>query len=117
MGIVVASAGRSTPAIMPNAAWAAITVAPVCPALNERRRAFAATSSATRTPMNAAYAAGRRRRFAHLDDIGRIDDLDAGDRQSRARSRPARSAVRPDEATRHRGAAQRHRAVDDDRGA
>jgi hypothetical protein len=34
VGTVGASAGRSTPAIMPNAACAATTLAPVWPALN-----------------------------------------------------------------------------------
>ena len=65
VGIVAASAGRSTPGSMPNAPCAAITVAPVCPALKsaaaspratglgrhpDRRAAACAAAPPTATP-------------------------------------------------------------------
>ena len=46
VGIVVASAGRSTPGTMPNAACAESTAAPVCPALTSAAALRPATSSA-----------------------------------------------------------------------
>ena len=46
--VVVASAGRSTPGNMPNAACAACSVAPVLPALNNAAALPSATRSAAR---------------------------------------------------------------------
>ena len=78
VGIVAASAGRSTPASMPNAPCAAITVAPVWPALNS------AAASPARHQLGGHLDRGRRlaperrrRRLGHLDHCVGVDDADA----------------------------------------
>ena len=61
--MTVASAGRSTPAIMPNALCAATTVAPVLPALNSA----AASPPATAEAATRIEACGLRRSAAAGD--------------------------------------------------
>src|SRR4030095_12709012 len=71
VGMAVASAGRSTPGIIPNATCVANTVAPVWPALN--------SASASRPATRAAaprIAARGRCQFRHLNNVGRLDDVD-----------------------------------------
>ena len=65
VGMVVASAGRSTPGIIPNAPYAAITVAPVWPALNKA----AASPRATTRPTGSA---GIMRAFARIEPSASI---------------------------------------------
>ena len=99
-----ASAGRSTPGSMPNAPCAAITVAPVCPALKSAAASPRATSSAAtlidaRGLRRSAAAGdssivdhvGRRRRCGRVDDRRR----DAARARRRiASARPTRSTPR-----------------------
>ena len=98
--MIVASAGRSTPGSMPNAPCAAITDAPVWPALNSaapRRRATA--SAATGSTRAACAAAPPPRDSAMLDRLGRVE---------RSRTSSARRAGMP------RAARARSRAVADE---
>ena len=63
---------------MPNAACAAITVAPVWPALTSAAASPRATdSAATRIEARDFRRSAARRRFLHADDVRRIEDADA----------------------------------------
>jgi hypothetical protein len=96
VGIVVASAGRSTPGIIPKAACAAITVAPVWPALNSA----AASPPATRAQATRIDARGLRR---SVDGASAISITSGASTISSPRSRQSscaasassRAAVRP----------------------
>ena len=80
VGTVTASAGRSTPAIMPNAACAAITVAPVWPAL----KSAAASPRATRSAATLMLAVG----FLRSADAGESSiAITSGASTTRTRSR------------------------------
>ena len=94
VGIVAASAGRSTPGSMPNAPCAAITVAPVCPALNSAAASPRATASAA-TLIDAPRLAPqrRRRRLVHRHDVGRVDDADAASSRRPAWRRSSASST------------------------
>ncbi len=75
VGTVGASAGRSTPGSMPNAACAATTLAPVWPALNSAAASPGRDVLGGDANRRARLAAQRlRRRFDHLDHVGRVDD-------------------------------------------
>ena len=66
VGIDGASAGRSTPFSIPNAACAATTDAPVCPALTTAAAARSRTSSvATRIDARGLRRSAERRRLVH----------------------------------------------------
>ena len=89
---------------MPNAPWAAITVAPVWPALNSAAASPRATRFGRDGNRRAWLPAQRRgRRVLHRHDIGRVDDADAAAIDVAVTrelgldaSRPARPASRRD---------------------
>ena len=75
--MIVASAGRSTPGSEPNAACAAITDAPVWPALNSASaRPSRTASAATRIDARGLRRSACAGALGHLDAFGSVDDLD-----------------------------------------
>ncbi len=89
VGMVAASAGRSTPSSMPRCPYAAMTVAPVCPALKKASARPAATSAAAM----ATEASGRRRSAAAGASAIPIASPDPRG-EGRPRRRPGRPPVR-----------------------
>ena len=119
VGIVAASAGRSTPGSMPNAPCAAMTVAPVWPALNSAAASPRATQLG-RDPDRRRRLAPQRRRGDSAISItasaSTIRTRSAID-QPACRSTSASTRVRPDQ---HHAQVEvprrRERAVDDSAG-
>ena len=87
VGMIVASAGRSTPGSRPNAPCAAMTDAPVWPALKSASASAVADRVGGDPDRRARLAPQRRRRrLRHLDPLRRVEDVDV----ERGRARMAR---------------------------